>query len=87
MLVNYSDDNEHKQFLSDFPATLWKDLNKIVTIRKENAIYNSIVEGRTCMEIDGKEKILGGSLGTWINIDFLNAFSNKNKILNELKRI
>lgn len=86
LLINYSDDNELRQFLSNFPATLWKDLNKIVTIRIENMIYNSIVEGRTCMGIDGKEKILGGSLGTWINIDFLNAFSNKNKILNELKR-
>ncbi len=84
ILLSSSTEKDLVVIISNLPAFLWKDLDDIVTLRIENMFFKSISEGSN--DENDLFSELFGFLGINISNDLLEQFSNKEKILDLLKR-
>lgn len=82
-LITVTDDFSIRMFFDHFEPTIWKKLDKLIKVRIEEMVYDSIKEGKSYIDIK-KEKIdYTGSLGTWVN-DWVEQFSNESDIIDLL---
>lgn len=79
-LIKVGDGNYLRMLFNHFEPVIWKKLDKLVKIRIEEIVFNSIKEGKSFKNPKTLKIDYTGSLGTWTS-EWIEYFSNKNEII------